>query len=109
MYIAPFPATGSRWQVSTNGGVQPRWRGDSRELFYLASDGTLTATAIGGGAPPEIGTPMPLFKTGIAPTYNLDHFAVSADGQRFLVRAPVGGQDESLMEIVVNWDAALKK
>src|SRR5262245_1944932 len=108
VYVAPFPATGSRWQVSAAGGVQPRWRGDGHELFYLTPDGTLTAAAIGSGTPPDIGKPASLFKTGVAPTYNLDHFAVTTDGQRFLIRAPVSGQDESLLKIVVNWDAPLK-
>lgn len=34
--VPPFPPTGSRWQISVDGGDEPEWRGDGRELFYLA-------------------------------------------------------------------------
>lgn len=35
VYVVPFPPTGDRFQVSPHGGVQPIWRSDSRELFFL--------------------------------------------------------------------------
>jgi hypothetical protein len=74
--------------VSTAGGVQGRWRGDSAEIFYVAPDGTLMATSFADGSPPRIGAPAPLFKTGITPSYNLDHFDVAADGKRILTKVP---------------------
>ena len=43
VFVVPFPPTGERWQISTSGGVQPEWRGDGRELFYLDPAGTLMA------------------------------------------------------------------
>ena len=46
MYVVPYPPTGERWQVSSNGGVQPRWRADGRELFYLDLDGRLMHVAL---------------------------------------------------------------
>ena len=51
--MQPFPPTGSRWQVSTGGGFSPRWRGDSRELYYVAADGRLMAVPIGAGNTPD--------------------------------------------------------
>ena len=95
--------------VSTGGGVSGRWRDDSRELYFLALDGTLMAVSVAPGTPPEIGTPMPLFKTGIIPSYNLDHYAPAPGGQRFLLRLPVGGADFSMLNIAVNWTSALPK
>jgi hypothetical protein len=106
VYVMPFPPTGERWQVSTAGGVSPRWRGDSRELYFLALDGTLMAVSFAPGTPPEIGAPVPLFSTGIAPTYHLDHYAVAPDG-RFLLRVPVGSAQSSILNIAVNWTSAL--
>ena len=38
VYVESFPRPGSRYQVSTHGGVQPRWGAEGRELFYLASN-----------------------------------------------------------------------
>ena len=46
VYVQPFPGPGGKWQISTAGGTEPRWRRDGRELFYLASDGALDGTAI---------------------------------------------------------------
>src|SRR5437588_6608101 len=36
IYVTPFPQTGAKWQVSTAGGTEPRWRKDSHEIFYLS-------------------------------------------------------------------------
>jgi hypothetical protein len=108
VYVAPLPPMGERWQVSTNGGVQGRWRGDGRELYYLAADGTVMAVQIGSGSRPQFGVPRPLFKTGIAPTYNIDHYAVSANGQRFLLRVPLQSSEQSAVTVVLNWNSELK-
>src|SRR5439155_7543755 len=94
IYLAPLPPTGERWQVSTDGGVQGRWRGDGRELYYLRADGVLTAVPIDPGLPPKIGVPKSLFQTGVVPTYNLDHYGVTQDGQRFLIQLPLQGREQ---------------
>ena len=39
IYVQPYPADGSKWQISTGGGLQPRWSADGKELFYLTPDG----------------------------------------------------------------------
>jgi len=46
IYVQPFPGPGTRIQVSNNGGAQPRWRRDGRELFYIALDGRLMAVPV---------------------------------------------------------------
>jgi serine/threonine protein kinase len=126
IYVRPFPTGEGRWQVSTNGGVFPRWRHDGKELFYMS------APALGGanaklvavpvqatGSTFEAGSPRELFDSGYV---DLPHFganggnyhtyAVSPDGRRFLIPRPVAGSAataQSPITIVLNWTAALKK
>ena len=88
--MQPFPATGAKWQVSTGGGEQPRWRSDGGELFYLSADKKLMAVPLRRGPSFDAGTPQPLFTTtmscgylGVSQAYD-----VTRDGQRFVIAAP---------------------
>ncbi len=62
IYIQALPPARGRWVVSTNGGAQPMWRGDGKELYYLTLDNTLTAVPVNLGTSTTVGTPAPLFK-----------------------------------------------
>ena len=46
IYAQTFPESGGKWQISTSGGVQPAWRADGKELYYLAADGKLMAVPV---------------------------------------------------------------
>jgi Tol biopolymer transport system component len=111
VYVQPFPGPGERVRASTDGGSQPRWRKDGSELFYLALDGRLMAVAIKDGSAMELGVPKVLFQTPItAITRSVDQYAVTADGQRFVVLAPVGGgAPQSPITVALNWTAGLEK
>jgi Tol biopolymer transport system component/tRNA A-37 threonylcarbamoyl transferase component Bud32 len=106
-YVQPFPPSGSKWQVSLGGGTHPRWRGDGKALFYL-SDGKMMTVAIRTergvveADPPRVLFPVSVIQAG--PSYNYD---VTADGQRFLVLAPVGDNRQSLV-VTNDWRARLK-
>jgi len=108
IYVQPFPGPGERKRISTNGGVQPKWKRDGRELYYLLPDGTLMAVEMTVSATIEPGTPRPLFHTRLTPSGITDQYAVTADGQRFLVLTPVGDAPETPITVVFNWTAALK-
>jgi len=118
IYVRTFPESGGRWQVSTAGGTQPRWRYDGRELFYVGADGRLMAaplTAGGKGQAPEFGAPEPLFATRLATGGNIfssgyasrAQYAVANDG-RFLMNISVDDAGTLPITIVLNWDRALK-
>ena len=108
VYVQPFPGPGERVRLSTAGGTQPRWRKDGQELFYLALDGTLMSVAT--GLPSLAPTaPKPLFQTHINVTAILDHYAVSADGQRFLMLVPTGSANETPITVVLNWTSLLNR
>jgi eukaryotic-like serine/threonine-protein kinase len=90
--------------VSRGGGTAPRWRGDGRELFYLAPTGKMMAVDVTADTQFRAGTPTALFQTP-AGTIVGD---VTADGKRFLFVTPAG-PSASVFNVVLNWTATLKK
>jgi hypothetical protein len=103
IYIKAFPPTDARWQISTAGGVQPRWRGDGRELYVVTPDGAMMAVDIGGAAAIEAGPPRELFRTGLSVSPVTDQYAVSHDGKRFLIMRPLGGPPSLSFSAILNW------
>jgi Tol biopolymer transport system component len=91
VYVAAFPAFTAKRQVSSGGGVQPQWRADSRELFYLSPDGSMMSVRVDTPAKLTLSPPSPLFPTKIAPDPYVPQYSVTADGQRFLGLEPVRG------------------
>src|SRR5205814_4416259 len=77
VYVIPFPPTGAKWQVSAGGGVQPRWRRDGRELYFLAPDGKMMAVDVRVGVGFEAGTPRALFQTNVIPDSSVDQYVVT--------------------------------
>jgi serine/threonine protein kinase len=105
IYLAPFPGTGGKHQVSEAGGNNARWRADGKELFYLTLDNRMMAAEITiKAADVEIGAVRTLF--GPLPSNYVD---VSADGQRFLTVMPNEQAASEPLTLVQNWPAALKK
>ena len=110
VYVQPFPASGGKYQVSIDGGIQPRWRADGKELFYLTTDGKMMTAEIFPGETFRAGVPRMLFRTPgvnrvVAST--VFHYDVSRDGQRFLIDAAVEGLTQPPLTIVLNWQEGL--
>jgi Tol biopolymer transport system component len=114
IYVRSFTADGKagddKRRASTNGGTQPHWRADGRELFYIAADGEMMSVPVNGsGAGLEFGQPVALFKTRTLSRYGISHeYDVTADGQRFLIGTMVGDTKAPPPTIVLNWTAELK-
>jgi hypothetical protein len=112
IYVTSFPEARGRWQVSSGGGEEPRWRGDGKELFYLSLDGKIVSAPVTTGAHFDAGTPAVLFQsTPRQPVLVFDHFVydVSRDGQRFLINTQVKQAESAPMSVVLNWPAMLGK
>jgi serine/threonine protein kinase len=108
VYIAPFPIAGGKWQVSRNGGGEPRWRADGKEMFFLTPENKIMAVAVNvKGATLEVANAEALFDVHPAnpPGY---HYDVTSNGKRFLVDTTKEGNSASLA-VVVNWTADLKR
>src|SRR5581483_434862 len=106
VYVRDFPSGAHEWPVSTNGGWAPQWSRDGRELFYIGLDGTLMSVPVRSGATLHLGAPKPLFPTGIRPTPMqtvTKQYAVSRDGQRFLLNAHVPEDAAATITVVLGW------
>ena len=112
VYVTPFPAGGSKWQVSTAGGTIPRWRRDGKELFFLAGDSELMGADVDGrGSSFQVAAVRPLFhvllKTGIArmdvtPTSDQISYDAGPDGKWFVVNSPPLGSPPPIT-LITHW------
>jgi Tol biopolymer transport system component len=108
IYVTTFPGAAGKWQVSRGGGTEPRWRGDGKEIFYLAPAGMMTAVPVSTVGTFSTGTPTPLFQFhGRAPISSTDVFSydVTKDGKRFLVNRYVKPERITPLTIVLNANA----
>jgi eukaryotic-like serine/threonine-protein kinase len=109
IYVAPFPGPGGQRQISTAGGRQPRWRGNGKELFYLAPDDRIMVAEVnGGGATLQVGSVRPLFEVRQAVTGGFV-YDVTGDGQRLLINAALEQKASSPITLVQNWSAGIKR
>jgi dipeptidyl aminopeptidase/acylaminoacyl peptidase len=109
-FVQPFRSGGAKWQVPVPGGRQPIWRRDSRELFLVTSDRRLYAIDVKAGAATlEFGEPRFLFDMQANTVSVRNSYAVTADGQRFLVNRLVDPADRMpTINVVVNWQAGTR-
>ncbi len=110
VYVRSFPALDQKRQVSNRSGSQPLWRKDGRELFYLTLNGTLMAVNVKPGATLETSTPKALFQSSVEGNPALGQYAVTGDGQRFLLMEPVregAGPGVEQFYIELNWFSEL--
>jgi hypothetical protein len=107
VYVRPFHETGGTWRVSSRGGQTPTWKGDGREIYYLAPDGMLMAAPVTGATPFQTGPPTPLFKVAVpeAPDAQYD---VAPDGKHFLVNQQISAREDPIT-VLLHWDATVKR
>jgi len=118
VHVANFPSADRKWRISNQGGWQPHWRRDGRELFYLTRDETLMAVEVRAnagqdGAVFEFGLPRVLFQTGVRPWFGhpsqpANAYAVSHDGRRFLINRVVSEAPLTPITIVTHWQGGLR-
>ena len=101
VYLQPFARSGGRLSVSPGGGRQPKWRADGRALFYMAPDGAIMSVPFDDRGEP--GQARALFRAPLQPTLFLDEYAVTPDGQRFVVLSPARSGPSARVMVVSNW------
>ena len=107
VYVQTFPVSGGKWLISSGGGSQPRWRGDGKELFYIAPDRRLMSVSVSPSATFEASAPTPLFLTQVSNYNSPNRYVVTGDGQKFLVNCRAGEPSRTPFAVVVNWTSTL--
>ncbi|HUP62231.1 MAG TPA: protein kinase [Thermoanaerobaculia bacterium] len=109
VYVVRFPVYGSRVQISTEGGTQPTWRGDGKELFYVAPGNRMISVPIdlSSGIPRPAAT-RELFRISLRPARNMERqYDVSPDGQRFLMNVIEGERHSLPLTVSLHWQNAM--
>jgi Tol biopolymer transport system component len=110
VYVQPYPGPGGKWQISTEGGKEPVWNRNGRELFYRSGN-KMMAVDIATRPSFAVGKARMLFEGQYLPTrQTIPNYDVSPDGQRFLMVKKIE-QEQTATQIVViqNWFEELKQ
>jgi hypothetical protein len=109
--VQPYPGPGGKWLISTEGGAEPVWNPNGRELFYRSGDKMMVVEVTTQPAF-SAGKPKLLFEGSYQPTQgSFPNYDVSPDGQRFLMLKPTEQQAQAATQInvVLNWFEELKR
>ena len=118
VYVRPFPEVADgKWQVSTGGGVMPRWSHSGRELFYVNTENAMVSALIRPGAAFSVGDRRTLFTIPGGVLFRQDEqyalYDVVPGDQRFLmmraVTRPDAAAERPELILVEHWDAALRR
>lgn len=115
VFVQPYPPTGQKWIVSADGGDQPRWRADSRELIYVSSNRFVMAVDVQTEPAFRLGIPHRLFEARLrshnddrSPSDDLFQYAISRDAQRFLVDTIDDAESSAIVRLATNWKNSLR-
>ena len=108
VHVLDLGGSGARWQVTTEGGAEPHWSADGRQLFYRSSN-RLMAVPLESGNTFRYGKPRPLFdgiyNSGIESGRSYD---VDPKNKRFLLVRPADtGPPPRAVRMTLNWPLAL--
>jgi hypothetical protein len=94
--------------VSREGGAEPQWRGDGKELFFTAGDKMMAVSIRITGDRFEAGEPQALFELRLSSTLLRNRWVVTRDGQRFLAAVPEEDPKVRSFNVIVNWPSLVE-
>jgi Tol biopolymer transport system component len=109
VFVQNFPPAGGKWQISNNGGTEPAWRRDGKELFFMNGTKLEAVDVKTSGSSFEAGMPKELFDVPVVSgEVRRNRYVATADGQRFLFVTTPRSYDTTPFTVVQNWQTALK-
>ncbi|HET9325779.1 MAG TPA: protein kinase [Candidatus Eisenbacteria bacterium] len=111
IYVQSFPERSGKWQISANGGTNPRWAHNGRELFFLSPEQRIMAAEVNSTPAFEASVPRPLFIAHLLfpGTQIRSYYELSPDDQRFLLVATEPGDVLAGSSVIVNWTKTFEK
>jgi serine/threonine-protein kinase len=111
IYVVPFPGSGGKWQISTDGGSEPRWSKNGHELFFIHNSAVLAVSYSVQGNSFQAGIPKVLFDSKIEMRAPYTSFDTTPDGQHFVAFQFEGGKPSTHPDptIVLNWLTAVRR
>ncbi len=109
VYVVPIPERSPRIQVSSDGGLEPRWRRDGGELFYLSPAGAMMSVTLTRAPILQASPPRQLFGTGALTSGPFPQYSVSLDGRQFLMIDPVADPRAESLTVIAHWKETLKR
>jgi serine/threonine protein kinase/Tol biopolymer transport system component len=105
VYVVPFPGMGGKWQISTDGGLEPRWSKTGHELFYVRGRSLIAVPYSVEKNSFQAGKPQTLFADRLELRAPFSSYDVAPDGQHFVIFQFPGGHIVEISEpmIVLNW------
>jgi Tol biopolymer transport system component/tRNA A-37 threonylcarbamoyl transferase component Bud32 len=97
VYVQALDGGAGKWQISSEGGLRPRWRADGRELFFLSRPDKVMAVEVERGAVPRFSAPRELFR------YPIESFDVTPDGERIAGQRSADGEVGKPLTVIANW------
>ncbi len=103
IYVTSFPEPGRWYPISRHGGVDPRWRGDGAEIFYITLEGSMMAAPVSAGDEFRAESPRKLFDVpgGIV------NYDVGYDGEQFLLNVPI--EEPRELNVLFDWTRRLPR
>jgi len=122
VFVQPFPPTGAQYQITTDGGTNPVWSHDGKQLFYNTVAGTTQTSVPGKLVAVDIrtqpaftsGNPIPIPVTGAVLGGLGTNYDVTPDGKKFLVVLAPSARDPDprptqQINVVLNWFTELQQ
>ncbi len=109
VFVQPFPPSGAKWQVSNNGGTEPSWRRDGKEMYYIEGADFKAVEVKASGSSFEAGLPKTLFSVQLDAVIRRNRYVAAPDGQRFLFVTAPRNPDTAPFVVVQNWQTLLKR
>jgi eukaryotic-like serine/threonine-protein kinase len=102
VYVQVVSPAGARWQVSTEGGAEPHWRDDGRELMFVGADGWMTSVELSAGPRWNPGPPRKLFRVSLPTLFGGSNISISKDAERIVLNSAVADPAVPPIYVLIN-------
>jgi Tol biopolymer transport system component len=102
VYARPYPGPGGKLQASNDGGFEPVWSRDGKELFYRSGPKMMAVTV----QPGSFGKPVMIFEqSGLYREPNLERrlYDVAPDGSRFVMLRAIADESPPQLRVLTGW------